>query len=49
MIAIPKTPFDEYPKVQAIQAILESHWRAYQDGHIAETVHTINKTHNAFR
>ena len=34
---------------EVIQAIPESHWRPYQDGHIAETVHTMNKTHNAFR
>ena len=34
---------------EAIRTIPESDWRPYQDGHIAETVHTMNKTHNAFR
>ncbi len=34
---------------EAIGRIPESDWRPYQDGHIAETVHTMNKTHNAFR
>ena len=34
---------------EAIRAIPETDWKPYQDGHIAETVHTMNKTHNAFR
>lgn len=36
--------------VQAvIAAIPEEDWRPYQNGHIAETVHTMNATHKAFR
>lgn len=35
--------------VRAIKAIGGSQWRAYQDGHIAETVHCMNKTKQAFR
>ena len=34
---------------KTIEMIPESDWRPWQDGHIAETVHTMNKTHNAFR
>ncbi|EQD23927.1 MAG: hypothetical protein D084_Lepto4C00665G0003 [Leptospirillum sp. Group IV 'UBA BS'] len=33
----------------AIGMIPDTAWRPYRDGHIAETVHTMNKTHNAFR
>ena len=33
----------------AIGMIPDTDWRPYRDGHIAETVHTMNKTHNAFR
>jgi len=33
----------------AIGAIPPADWIAYQDGHIAETVHTMNKTKKAFR
>jgi hypothetical protein len=33
----------------AIAAIPPEKWRAYQDGWIAETVHTMNKTEEAFR
>ena len=33
----------------AIAAIPEEQWRPYQNGHIAETVHTMNDTHKAFR
>ena len=33
----------------AIGMIPDTAWRSYRDGHIAETVHTMNKTHNAFR
>ena len=32
-----------------IAAIPEDEWRPYQNGHIAETVHTMNATRNAFR
>jgi len=32
-----------------IKSIPESEWRSYQDGHIAETVHSMNKTDKAFR
>ena len=32
-----------------IQAIPEADWRKYQDGLIAETVHSMNKTDKAFR
>jgi hypothetical protein len=35
--------------VRAIQAISGAEWRAYQNGHIAETVHCMNKTKQAFR
>lgn len=34
---------------EAIRRIPESDWRPYQDGHIAETVHCMNRTDNAFR
>ncbi len=33
----------------AIAAIPEADWRTYQNGHIAETVHTMNKTQHSFR
>lgn len=33
----------------AIAAIEEADWQPYQNGHIAETVHTMNKTTKAFR
>jgi len=33
----------------AIASIPESEWRPYQDGHIAETVHCMEKTKKAFR
>ena len=33
----------------AIAGIEEADWQAYQNGHIAETVHTMNKTAQAFR
>jgi len=33
----------------AIRAIPESSWLPYQDGHIAETVHCMNRTDKAFR
>jgi len=33
----------------AIRAIGEEDWRVYQDGHIAETVHSMNETDKAFR
>ncbi len=33
----------------AIRAIPESGWKPYQDGHVAETVHCMNKTKKAFR
>jgi hypothetical protein len=33
----------------AIYAIPSEQWRPYQDGHIAETVHTMNRTKKAFR
>jgi len=32
-----------------IAAIPEENWRPYQDGHIAETVHSMNETQAAFR
>ena len=32
-----------------IRAIPEGEWRPYQDGHVAETVHCMNKTKKAFR
>lgn len=32
-----------------IRAIPEEDWRAFRDGHIAETVHSMNKTAHAFR
>jgi hypothetical protein len=35
--------------VRAIQAIAEQDWRPYQNGFIAETVHCMNKTKQAFR
>ena len=35
--------------VRAIQAIGGQEWRGYQNGHIAETVHCMNKTQQAFR
>lgn len=35
--------------VRAIKAISGSEWRTYQNGHIAETVHCMNKTKQAFR
>mgnify|MGYP005833802673 FL=1 len=35
--------------VRAIKAISGQEWRAYQNGHIAETVHCMNKTRQAFR
>ena len=34
---------------EAIRRIPASDWQPYRDGHIAETVHTMNKTPNAFR
>ncbi len=33
----------------AIRAIPERAWTPHQDGHVAETVHTMNATHTAFR
>jgi hypothetical protein len=33
----------------AIEAIPESQWRPYQNGAIAETVHSMDQTHTAFR
>lgn len=33
----------------AIRAIPEEDWQLYKDGHIAETVHSMEKTKNAFR
>lgn len=33
----------------AIQAIPKSDWRPYPNGHLAETVHTMNKNPNTFR
>ena len=35
--------------VRAMKAIGEQDWRAYQNGFIAETVHCMNKTQQAFR
>lgn len=35
--------------VKAIEAISEDEWKQYEDGYIAETTHTMNKTDNAFR
>jgi hypothetical protein len=35
--------------VRAIKAISGAEWRAYQNGHIAETVHCMNKSKQAFR
>jgi len=35
--------------VRAIKAIGRQEWRGYQNGHIAETVHCMNKTKRAFR
>lgn len=35
--------------VRAIKAIGGQEWGEYQNGHIAETVHCMNKTHQAFR
>jgi hypothetical protein len=35
--------------VRAIQAISGAEWRAYQNGHIAETVHCMKKSKQAFR
>ncbi|MFV1995979.1 MAG: IS1380 family transposase [Verrucomicrobiales bacterium] len=35
--------------LQEIAAIPDEQWRPYQNGHIAETVHTMNATHKAFR
>lgn len=35
--------------VRAIKAISGQEWRAYQNGHIAETVHCMNKSKQAFR
>jgi hypothetical protein len=32
-----------------IEAISDDQWREYQNGHISETVHSMNKTKNAFR
>ncbi len=34
---------------KVIEAIPDSSFRPYRGGHIAETVHTMNKTHSAFR
>ncbi len=34
---------------KAIRSIPDTDWRPYQGGHIAETVHTMNRTDNAFR
>ena len=34
---------------EVIGMIPDTAWRPYRDGHIAETVHTMNKTHKAFR
>lgn len=33
----------------AIRGIGEEQWQEYQDGHVAETVHTMNRTEQAFR
>jgi len=35
--------------VRAIEAIGGQDWRGYQNGHMAETVHCMNKTEQAFR
>ncbi len=35
--------------LEAIAAIPEAAWRPYHNGRIAETVHSMNKTHKAFR
>ena len=35
--------------VRLIRGIPEAEWRPYQDGHIAETVHCMEKTKRAFR
>jgi hypothetical protein len=35
--------------LRAIKAISGAEWRAYQNGHIAETVHCMNKSKQAFR
>jgi hypothetical protein len=35
--------------LSVIKSIPESEWRPYQDGHIAETVHSMEKTEKAFR
>jgi hypothetical protein len=35
--------------VRAIKSLLESEWRPYRGGHIAETVHCMNRSQKAFR
>jgi hypothetical protein len=35
--------------VRAIKSLPEGEWRAYRGGHIAETVHCMNRTKSAFR
>lgn len=35
--------------LKAIECIPQGEWRKYGSGYIAETVHTMNKTHKAFR
>ena len=35
--------------VRAIEAICESDWSAHREGHIAETVHCMNRTEESFR
>ena len=35
--------------VSAIKKILDEDWRSFREGHIAETVHTMNNTFQAFR
>jgi hypothetical protein len=35
--------------VEQIRAVEEKEWRPYQDGHVAETVHSMEKTKKAFR
>lgn len=35
--------------LRAIYSIAETSWSPYKDGHIAETVHCMNRTHKSFR
>lgn len=35
--------------LRAIESISEAHWESYKTGHIAETVHCMNRTKEAFR